>query len=553
MPSFTRVPSLVALAIVIGALPARQVGAVVARSEVKTAGATISVVEDIPASPRAILILAPFVEERQVAVDGPGGPSFRYGDVPLIRDRGALTGAGIGVVSLGPAYVGDKLDVDGRTPRRHANDLNVAAESFRQRFPTAKLVLAGIGRGTNWVLQWLTDDNAANGVNRYDAALLVSGYYADWRSMAARMARIPVLMAQSATASCRSGSIIEAGEAAAKLGARSIWFYDARWDTSLKCALAGTSGLAGHDEALRQAISIWLDGREPPATVGDPGVGHTWRERLIAIQLPETFGSARMETTLFLPDPRSAGPGPYPLMVFHHGDVLPGTAPVTNQRRIDAIMVAREFLRLGYAVGVPERPGVGRSDGAYQRRFNSAIDTTEKGRFHGAFALYATEALLTLPEVDRQRVVLSGQSAGGYAVLAVDAVNPPWLKAVVNFSGGLSDVPVGEISHHFNRSMVDGFREFGKTARVPVAMVFTENDSRYAAQTIRYAMEAWIDAGAPGELHLYPAITGDNGHFVYNHPDIWRVDVLNFLAARGLPAAPLEDASREATLKPRTQ
>ena len=83
MASFSQVPSLVALAIVIGAFPA-QVGAAVARSEVKTAAATISVVEDIPASPRAILILAPFVEERQMAVDGTGGLSFRYGDVPLV-------------------------------------------------------------------------------------------------------------------------------------------------------------------------------------------------------------------------------------------------------------------------------------------------------------------------------------------------------------------------------------------------------------------------------------------------------------------------------------
>jgi len=110
----------------------------------------------------------------------------------------------------------------------------------------------------------------------------------------------------------------------------------------------------------------------------------------------------------------------------------------------------------------------------------------------------------------------------------------PWLKAVINFSGGRTD----GIRNHLNAGMVSAFAYLGRTSRVPSLWIFAEHDSRYSVETIRASYAAFTDAGGVASLHLYPPIKGD-GHFIYHQPRIWREDLRQFLAGLGLTAAPL--------------
>lgn len=85
--------------------------------------------------------------------------------------------------------------------------------------------------------------------------------------------------------------------------------------------------------------------------------------------------------------------------------------------------IANEFLAMGFAVAMPAHPGVGRSEGTYQRYMSntgvfvgSATGLLQKGRNQLDESMAALDFLKTLPIVDTSRVVMMGLSAGGFAV-----------------------------------------------------------------------------------------------------------------------------------------
>lgn len=74
------------------------------------------------------------------------------------------------------------------------------------------------------------------------------------------------------------------------------------------------------------------------------------------IEVPE--GDIALETTVFKPD----GKSPFPMIVFNHGK-LPGNAH--NQPRNRPVALAREFVRHGYVVVVPNRRSFANSGDQY--------------------------------------------------------------------------------------------------------------------------------------------------------------------------------------------
>jgi hypothetical protein len=92
--------------------------------------------------------------------------------------------------------------------------------------------------------------------------------------------------------------------------------------------------------------------------------------------------------------------------------------------------------------------------------------------------------------------------------------------------------PVNVPASQMNQIMIDGFAEFGKTSRVPGLWLFAENDSRYSATTIREAHKAFTQAGGQATLLLFPASLED-GHFIYQSPELWRPALRNYLQSLG--------------------
>jgi dienelactone hydrolase len=274
---------------------------------------------------------------------------------------------------------------------------------------------------------------------------------------------------------------------------------------------------------LPALIQDWMQKKTLPATLGAAAQAAGLKERVILASGKQ----GKLEITLLLP----ATAGPHPLVIFNHGDILMDYAWIKYRQRYVDTQVATTLLRQGYAVAMPARPGVGRSDGTYrysQYAVNDG-DPSYKARTHAVAVMDAIAALRQESDLDMKRFVLAGQSAGGDTVMYMASQIIDGMKGVINFAGGRSNHPDGQAPTFENKMMIQGWSELGAQATVPVQLVFAENDSRYSANTIRKSHEAFNAAGGKAQLLLVPPLAGD-GHFINAQPNIWRKTVLDFLS-----------------------
>jgi pimeloyl-ACP methyl ester carboxylesterase len=88
-------------------------------------------------------------------------------------------------------------------------------------------------------------------------------------------------------------------------------------------------------------------------------------------------------------------------------------------------------LRAGFAVAIPARPGVGRSDGYYSFSHYAINDgdPTYKARQHSVAVIAALEGLKSQSNLDLNRILLAGQSAGGDTVMYMSTLQLEGVKA----------------------------------------------------------------------------------------------------------------------------
>lgn len=236
------------------------------------------------------------------------------------------------------------------------------------------------------------------------------------------------------------------------------------------------------------------------------------------VQVPMTehgvFGEHTRDivATTYMPD----GTGPFPLIVLSHGN--PPNArdrfKVGRYRKLEQI---REFVHLGFAVIVPIRRGYGATGGSFAEDTGSCKnpDFESAGREAAQDLLATIEFADTLPQIDRNKVILVGQSAGGFASLAAASYAPKGLIAVVNFSGGRG----GDPSRHPGQpcapeQMAKTMAHFGSTTQVPVLWHYVENDQYFAPEVVKTWFSAFESAGGHGELIVEPPF-GRDGHGMF--------------------------------------
>jgi dienelactone hydrolase len=213
---------------------------------------------------------------------------------------------------------------------------------------------------------------------------------------------------------------------------------------------------------------------------------------------------------------RPPGPGPFPLMVMNHGSTQ------SAERRMamalpDYGALARWFVRRGYAVALPQRPGHGATAGPYLEDQNGCDDADFLTAGYGAADSIAAAIayLTTQPFVRRGGVIVVGQSAGAWGALALASRNPGGVTAVIAFApgrGGRSYDRAGV--NCVPERLVDAARRYGTTARLPTLWLYTENDSYFPPRLSRRLFEAFRTGSASrADYHLLPAF-GADGHFL---------------------------------------
>jgi dienelactone hydrolase len=239
---------------------------------------------------------------------------------------------------------------------------------------------------------------------------------------------------------------------------------------------------------------------------------------------------------------RPVGAGPFPLVVMNHGVSL------NPQERaffpfVEFRDAAMWFARRGNMVVAPTGSGYGAAAldaperGLYSLFF-SKIGSCDNPNFHDAglaVALidawiidYMTEQKLVIPD----SAVVVGQSAGGWAAIALSSQNLPSVKAIIAFAAGRGGRVGGKPNNNCAPDkLVEATADFGHTARTPMLWIYIENDTFFGPELSRRMHDAYTRAGGKAEYHLLPPF-GYDGHFLIGSAEsipLWAPLVSQFL------------------------
>ena len=168
---------------------------------------------------------------------------------------------------------------------------------------------------------------------------------------------------------------------------------------------------------------------------------------------------------------------------------------------------AKWFAKRGYFVVAPVGSGYGAA----------AIDMPERGLYGPFFSKVGKcsnpnfrAAGLAVAQVDLwiidymvaekahlpKDVIVVGQSAGGWASIALSSVNPPQVKAIITFAAGRGGRVDGKPNNNCAPDrLVEATADFGRTSRVPMLWIYIENDTFFGPALSKRMHEAFTAAG----------------------------------------------------------
>ncbi len=227
-----------------------------------------------------------------------------------------------------------------------------------------------------------------------------------------------------------------------------------------------------------------------------------------------------------------SGPGPFPLVVMNHGS--DGQKKPKDNPRYHLTFSAYYFLSRGYAVALPMMRGFAGSGGQLEHH---GCDFIATGLNNAEDIRSVIQYMTAQPYIDGHRIVVAGQSFGGFNTLALGTLNIPNVKGLINFAGGLkeSDCATSE------QSMAVAAAYNGAHTSIPSIWFYGSNDKVFSESTWRTAYERYTAAGGAAELVAYGDFMQDS-HNLLGFPEglaIWGAKVDAFLAKLGLPNQPI--------------
>lgn len=276
--------------------------------------------------------------------------------------------------------------------------------------------------------------------------------------------------------------------------------------------------------ALARTDAARLAAGERPADWPRAGA-RVWIPHLVV----RTLDGARpinLEGTFYAP----GGPAPWPLAVLTHGS----DAGRSQLRTIAFATEAHWLHEKGFAVLALMRRGRGMSEGVngeedFERAHDGSLVGVAKGVAEAVEDLNAAIAYgRTLPGVQAGKVLLGGQSRGGFLAMHYAGLKPGEVLGVLNFSGGW--YPYGPVTTPY-------YAEAGRGAgdRVKQLWLYADNDRLYGKDLIGEYQRAFAAAGGSARFELLHGIPG-NGHVLQLYPDRWRPIADAFLGSLGEPS-----------------
>lgn len=255
------------------------------------------------------------------------------------------------------------------------------------------------------------------------------------------------------------------------------------------------------------------------------------QEKLIE-KIPTKFiengKTVSLEVVIFRP----VGKGPFPTVVFNHGSTGRGNNPAIFTKTYTNKAIVDFFCEKGWLVIFPQRRGRGNSDGLYDEGFEkdrSQYSCSPDLSLAGVERALAdidqvVDYLKAYKDVDKNKMIIAGQSRGGILSIAYAGTRPNIFKAAINFVGGwMSDQcpnPEAINTVTFKR---------GAAFKQPTIWLYGENDPFYNIKHSRKNFDEFIKSGGKGKFLTYTLDKNLNGHLVIENPNLWHKDIEIFI------------------------
>jgi dienelactone hydrolase len=282
--------------------------------------------------------------------------------------------------------------------------------------------------------------------------------------------------------------------------------------------------------SLRQSLLICVIALISATSIGATSNGAqdlnaSLNEQVLSIPKHDALSTTYLETTLYKPN----SAGPFPVVVINHGK---SGGDTRFQSRYRPTSAARFFLQRGYAVVVPMRQGFSKSEGGY---VSGGCNVESNGLVQAQDVKATLDYVTSQPWADKSRIVVMGQSHGGWTTLAFGTQNYPGVVGLVNFAGGLRQ----ENCTSWEGTLARAAGAYGKETKQPSLWFYGDNDSYFSTYTFKSMHEKYVAAGGVAELIDF-GVFGKDAHAMfgsYAGELIWQPHVEAFLRRVGMPVA----------------
>jgi dienelactone hydrolase len=230
---------------------------------------------------------------------------------------------------------------------------------------------------------------------------------------------------------------------------------------------------------------------------------------------------------------RPAAAGRYPLVLINHGSPR-SAADRPNMTPLALLPQALGFARRGWAAAAVMRRGFGDSGGGFAEHSGpcNSPNYVAAGNTAAADLRAAIRHLAKRADIDASRIMSVGQSAGGFATVALTADPPAGLVAGINFAGGRGSPKDGEVCTEDR--LVAAFGAFGKRSRIPTLWIYADNDRYFGPALAERFHRAFVAGGGKAEFIKHPAF-GEDGHSLFARGmALWTPHVDAFLKGQRL-------------------